>query len=245
MSPVRATSVASTGDPRRCMKTLLIDDHALFREGLALLMTQGFPNLVLLQAGDITEALERLTTHPDTRLILLDLALPDSAGTSGLVRLREHAPQVTVVVLSADQSPEMVLAAIDAGAAGFIPKTARSGVMQAALRVVLDGGVYLPPAALMAVAGFEGDDAFASASKLLRPAPNDRLGLTSRQCDVLRLLIEGKTNKLICRELGLSASTVKTHLASIFRRLGASSRTQAVVASARLGLRLGLPAAAG
>ena len=89
------------------MKTLLVDDHGLFREGLAMLITQGFAQLHLLQAGDIAEAMNQLQAHPDTELLLLDLALPDSAGTSGLMRLREHAPQVTIVVLSADdQSTE-------------------------------------------------------------------------------------------------------------------------------------------
>lgn len=209
------------------MKTLLVDDHGLFREGLAMLITQGFAQLHLLQAGDIAEALRQLQAHPDTELLLLDLALPDSTGTSGLVRLREHAPHVKIVVLSADDSPDTVLAAIDAGAAGFIPKTARSGVMQQALRTVLAGGVYLPPAVLLA-------------PRRAQTAEDDTLtGLTPRQTDVLRLLIEGKPNKLICRELALSESTVKTHLASIFRQLGANSRTQAVVAAARLGLQLG------
>lgn len=219
------------------MKTLLVDDHTLFREGLALLITQGFPQLALLQAGAIAEAMAQLDTHPDIELLLLDLALPDSAGTGGLMRLREHAPQVTVVVLSADESPETVLAAIDAGAAGFIPKTARSGVMQQALQTVLAGGVHLPPALLLERAEIDAD-------ALAGSPPADAVsGLTPRQCDVLRLLIEGKSNKMICRDLELSESTVKTHLASIFRRLGANSRTQAVVAAARLGLRLGpLPA---
>ena len=221
------------------MKTLLVDDHSLFREGLALLITQGFPQLDLQQAGDIAEAMRQLEAHPDTELLLLDLALPDSAGTSGLIHLREHAPQVTIVVLSADESPEIVLAAIDAGAAGFIPKTARSGVMQQALRTVLAGGVYLPPAVLLAPRD-EAADAAAVAAAFDPPAPDaDAVtGLTPRQTDVLRLLIEGKPNKLICRELDLAESTVKTHLASIFRRLGASSRTQAVVAAARMGLLL-------
>ena len=221
------------------MKTLLVDDHSLFREGLALLITQGFPQLDLQLAGDIAEAMRQLEAHPDTELLLLDLALPDSAGTSGLIHLREHAPQVTIVVLSADESPEIVLAAIDAGAAGFIPKTARSGVMQQALRTVLAGGVYLPPAVLLAPRD-EAADAAAVAAAFDPPAPDaDAVtGLTPRQTDVLRLLIEGKPNKLICRELDLAESTVKTHLASIFRRLGASSRTQAVVAAARMGLLL-------
>ena len=227
------------------MKTLLVDDHSLFREGLALLMTQGFPQLQLQQAGDIAEAMRQLEAHPDTELLLLDLALPDSAGTSGLIHLREHAPHVTIVVLSADDSPETVLAAIDAGAAGFIPKTARSGVMQQALRTVLAGGVYLPSAVLLAPRDGAADSAAVAAAFDPPAADADVVtGLTPRQTDVLRLLIEGKPNKLICRELDLAESTVKTHLASIFRRLGASSRTQAVVAAARMGLRLGPVASA-
>ena len=227
------------------MKTLLVDDHSLFREGLVLLITQGFPQLQLQQAGDIAEAMRQLEAHPDTELLLLDLALPDSAGTSGLIHLREHAPHVTIVVLSADDSPETVLAAIDAGAAGFIPKTARSGVMQQALRTVLAGGVYLPSAVLLAPRDSVADSAAVAAAFDPPAADADVVtGLTPRQTDVLRLLIEGKPNKLICRELDLAESTVKTHLASIFRRLGASSRTQAVVAAARMGLRLGPVASA-
>jgi len=172
------------------MKTLLVDNHALFREGLALLITQSLPELELLQAGDIAEALAQLERHPELHRVLLDLALPD-------------------------------------------------GVMQTALRRVLSGGVYLPPELPdpRTAAGEAGPEAATAIG-------GDRAGLTPRQCDVLRLLIEGKTNKLICRELELSESTVKTHLASIFRRLGATSRTQAVVAAGRMGLRLG-PAAAG
>ena len=218
------------------MHTLLVDDHSLFREGLALLITQGFAGLTLRQAGDIAEALSQLDRHPDLQLVLLDLALPDAAGTSGLLRVRQRAPHVAVVVLSADATPDTVIAAIDAGAAGFIPKTARSGVMLEALRTVLGGGVYLPPAALL-------DRADADSALPAGPGPpsHELPGLTRRQLDVLRLLIEGKSNKLICRELELSESTVKTHLASIFRHLGANSRTQAVVAAARLGLRLGRP----
>ncbi|MGY4831549.1 response regulator [Sphaerotilaceae bacterium SBD11-9] len=210
------------------MKTLLVDDHILFREGLAMLITQGFAQAQLMQAGSIGESLALISEQGDVDLVLLDLALPDSSGMSGLLRVREHAPEVTVVVLSADETPETVMAAIEAGAAGFIPKTARLGVMQEALRVVLDGGVYLPEAVL-------------TRSPVPTAAPEDTggsLGLSPRQLDVLKLLIEGKPNKLICRELALSESTVKTHLAAIFRRLNANSRTQAVVAAARLGLRL-------
>lgn len=207
------------------MKTLLIDDHPLFREGLALLMASAFPQLDIRQAGSIGQAIERLRAEPDIDLALLDLGLPDSTGTQSLRRLREAAPEVTVVVLSADESPETVLGAIDEGAAGFIPKTSQPGAMRAALETVFAGGVYLPPGVL----GLRTDT----------PPTEALLGLSPRQLDVLRLLIDGKANKVICRELELSESTVKTHLAAIFRRLEVNSRTQAVVAAARLGLRLG------
>lgn len=209
------------------MKTLLIDDHPLFREGLALLMSSSFPELECRQAGSIDQAFDILDSEPDIRLVLLDLTLPDSTGTQGLRRLRDKAPGVTVVVLSADETPETVLAAIDHGAAGFIPKTARPGAMRTALDIVMAGGVYLPPGML--------------GSPPVAATQDNTLGLSARQLEVLKLLIEGKSNKLICRELELSESTVKTHLAAVFRKLEVSSRTQAVVAAARLGLRLGAP----
>jgi len=222
------------------MKALLVDTHALYREGLALLITRSFPELELLQAGDIAEALGQIERHPDLDLLLLDLELPDAEGTRGLLQIRACAPGMTVIVLSGDTPPEAALDAIEAGAAGFIPKASPAEVMEEALRKVLDGGVYLPPA-LIARRPAAGDAE-------PEPAPEtaaDLSSLTPRQCDVLRLLLEGKTNKLICRELELSESTVKTHLASIFRRLGATSRTQAVVAAARMGLRLGPAVSAG
>ena len=216
------------------MKILLVDDHALFRDGLAMLIQHAFDSLVLLQAGSIAAAQTLLDAHPDTRIVLLDLTLPDSKGLATLARVREHAPHCTVVVLSADDSPETILAAIDAGAAGFIPKTAQSNVMRAALETVLAGGVYLPPRLLQ-----QSSHHPPSPPALFGAAANDdALDLSPRQRDVLRLLVQGKSNKMICREIDLSESTVKTHLAAIFRRLEVSSRTQAVVVAARLGLRL-------
>ena len=209
-------------------KALLVDDHALFRDGVALLVAQRFPELQLATAGDVAGALAALRDAPDCRLVLLDLGLPDSSGMAGLQRLREAAPTVAIVVLSADDRPETVLGAIDRGAAGFISKSADSAAFSAALRCVLDGRVHLPAQALR--------QACAAAPR--GPAADEDLGLSPRQLEVLRLLVEGRSNKLIMRELSLSESTVKTHLQAIFRRLDVGSRTQAVVAAARLGLRL-------
>jgi DNA-binding NarL/FixJ family response regulator len=225
------------------MKLLLVDPQALYREGLALLITRSFPELELLQAGTIAEELAQLELHPDLSLVLLDLELPDVEGAHGLRRIRSRAPGVTVVVLSGDTPPEILLEAIQADAAGFIPKGAPAGFMQKTLRRIIDSGACVPPTPptpptppALRLRATDG------APEPVPATTSSLAELTPRQRDVLRLLIEGKTNKLICRELELSESTVKTHLASIFRRLGATSRTQAVVAAARMGLRLG-PAA--
>ena len=212
-------------------KALLVDDHAFLRDALALLMAQEFPFMTLLQAGALVPARQLLLAHPDVQLVLLDLSLPDGHGLDLLPQLRA-ATGATLVVMSADDSSETILAAIQAGAAGYIPKTLESARMLDALRVVMAGGVYLPPKLLAAPRQLPQEPAAPGAR-----APAD-LGLSPRQGEVLRMLIEGKPNKLISRELEMSESTVKTHLAAIFRKLDANSRTQAVVAAARLGLRL-------
>jgi len=228
------------------MKLLLIDDHPLFRDGLSLLIQHRL-NLAdhgsfeVLEAGDLQDASRALAAHPDVRLALLDLGLADRQGLGTLDRWREMAPDVPVVVLSADDRPHTIVAAIDRGASGFIPKTVQSGVMQEALLRVLSGGVYLPPLPDDAALDDPGEplDLVESLEPLEPPAdPESLLGLSERQLDVLRLLIEGKPNKDICRRLNLSESTVKTHLSAIFRKLRVNSRTQAVVAVARAGVTL-------
>jgi len=204
------------------MKTLLVDDHAMFRDGLSLLIAHRFPGVELLHAGSLAQTLAVVARHADLDVVLLDLALPDSSGLEALTRLRETDTRARIVVLSADDTPSTVQGAIDQGAAGFIPKTADSTVLSSALGAVLDGRIYLPH---MHVASSPAADA-------------ESLGLSPRQLDVLGWLIQGAPNKRICRELDLAESTVKTHLEAIFRRFGVNNRTQAVLAIAGLGLRL-------
>lgn len=207
-----------------CMNVLLIDDHALLRDAMALLFARHLPELVLLEADSIGQAVEVAREHGAIDLALLDLGLPDSQGLASLTALRAALPDLTVVVLSADARRDTIVAAIEAGAAGFIPKAAQGSVLADALRLVLDGGVYVPAQAHIA------DEALPDAAAIDELSP--------RQVQVLQLLLQGKSNKLIGRELELSESTVKTHLLAIFRRLEVNSRTQAVLAAARLGLRL-------
>ena len=217
-------------------KALLVDDHPLFRDGIAMLIGMEFPQWQLAQAGSLEEALEALRQDPGIALVMLDLALPDSDGLMGLTRLRLQSPGPRYVVLSSTEGEQVTLAAIDNGACGFIPKSSQTGTMLGALRTVLHGGVFLPSGIQLSATTPPALPAEGSTA--------ERLGISPRQADILTLLVEGKTNKHICRELGIAESTVKTHLAMIFRKLGASSRTQAVVAAARMGLRLEPPSPA-
>lgn len=205
------------------MKTLLVDDHTLLRQTLAVVIGQTWPRLQLFEAGSLAEAAVHCAAHPDLSLVLLDLGLPDAQGLRALSVLRERLPLARLVVISAQDQPRMVLDAIDAGAAGFIPKTTEFRVMADALELVLQGGVYLPPGMAQAPP---------------RADALERLDLSPRQLHVLGLLMAGHSNKSIARQLDLAASTVKTHLEAVFQRLGVNSRTQAVLAVARLGLRL-------
>jgi DNA-binding NarL/FixJ family response regulator len=240
---VAAARAAATG--RTGMKVLIVDDHPLIREALANVLAELGPQVVVLQAESLKGALAELTAHPDTTLILLDLMLPDGEGTSVLDQVRQAHPGVPVVVLSATDNRATVLAAIDGGAMGFISKRSASPVLVNALRLVLAGEVYIPPEVLRAETLPR-----PAAGAGLASAPGNRrtgeeLGLTPRQMDVLTLLVQGKPNKVICRELGLAEGTVKTHTAAIFRALAVSNRTQAVFAVSRLGIQLPFVAAPG
>jgi DNA-binding NarL/FixJ family response regulator len=208
---------------------LVVDDHPLVREGLRHVLIQLCEPLAFLEAANAREALTAASEHSDIDLALLDLNLPDMDGFRALATLREGFPAVPVVVLSAYNDRETVLKAIDAGAMGFIGKSSGSQVMVNALRLVLSGGVYLPPEALTH------PEAHATPWEGKTAAD---LGLTDRQREVLALLVHGKANKLICRELGLAEGTVKIHVSAILRALNVTNRTHAVLAVARLGLKL-------
>jgi two-component system nitrate/nitrite response regulator NarL len=202
-------------------RCLLVDDHTLFSEALALLIAHRHPEVALRTAASLGQALQRLADE-DMHLVLLDLNLPDSRGVDTLRRLREAAPTVRSIVLSADDRAETVEAALEAGAAGFISKTADGDTLGGALRKVLAGGVYVPTALLGAAPSHAGPE-------LELPQ------LTPRQLDVFRGVVDGKSNKLIARELGLSDATVKPHVQAIYERLGIGSRAQAVLVAARQG----------
>jgi DNA-binding NarL/FixJ family response regulator len=207
------------------MNILLIDDHGLFREGLKFLLRTLDAELVVDEAGNCTKALEHAGAR-DYDLVLLDLKMPGSEGLDALAALREAIPAVPLVVLSGEDNPAVVRAAIERGAMGFIPKASTPEVLIQALRLVLAHGVYLPPAVLDAAAPVP------AADRTVLP------GVTPRQMEILRCVIQGKSNKMIARELDISEGTVKAHLSSVLRSLDARNRTEAVYAAAKLGLRI-------
>jgi DNA-binding NarL/FixJ family response regulator len=212
------------------LKLLVIDDHPLMREAVQGVVTRLEPGAMVLAVGDSARGFAIADAEPDLDLVLLDLNIPGLAGIPALKAWRRRYPELPVVVLSSADDRPTVLAAIAAGASGFIPKSSPNEVLLNALRLVLAGGKYLPPEALAPVAGTGA-----------RVAPErtlslETLGLTERQAQVLRLLAAGKSNKLICRELDLAERTVKAHISAVFRALGVTTRTQAALAAAKLGL---------
>jgi len=219
------------------VKILVVDDHPLIREALRQVLRALDEQLELLEAPTCDESFEILRCHPDVSLILLDLTLPDVDGYEVLGRLRDEYPAMPVVVLSAADQPEAVMRALDGGAMGFIPKTSSSQLLLNALRLVLSGAIYLP----LEVLRKEHDiapaapRAPATPSELRDPA---EIGLTGRQAQVLALLVQGKPNKLICRDLNLAEGTIKIHVTAILKTLSVLNRTQAVIAVSKLGLRL-------
>jgi DNA-binding NarL/FixJ family response regulator len=210
------------------VRILIIDDHALFRQGLRFLLRDLDADLEIMEAADCAQACT--LAGESFNVVLLDLHMPGVAGLDALDAVRQAFESSRIVVLSGEEDPRQVRRAIDAGAAGFIPKSSTPEVLVSALRLVLADGIYLPAVALKGLGGGEPDAALSS----------DRLGdaLSERQVEVLRKAVQGKANKVIARELGISEGTVKAHLSAAFRALGVHNRTEAVYAAARSGLQL-------
>jgi len=225
------------------MRILIADDHRLIVEGVKLKLAELGPDTDFVTAMDMAELREAIHA-PDAAsmsLALVDLAMPGVHGSEHLTEVIEHLPQVPVIVLSGVEDPNLMKTLLAMGVQGFIPKAYSPDVMLSAVRLVLSGGVYVPPLMLQErVDGVANGGAMATQPPSPAPTSADSLEerlrklLTERQIDVLRLLSQGKPNKLIARDLGISEGTVKIHLAAIFRALNVRNRVEAVVASRRI-----------
>jgi DNA-binding NarL/FixJ family response regulator len=214
---------------------LVIDDHPLMRGAIRNhLEAFGFAEQVD-QACTLAEGLRRLAGGPRIDLVVLDLALPDTEGTSGVDTLKVRYPSLKILATSGYSDAALIDRCLQAGATGFLPKTSAPDCLAIAVRTVLGGGIYLPAELEKSLSAqwLQRQTSLVGTSGDVR-----QLGLTDRQTDVLRLVLRGLPNKLIGRELDLAEGTVKVHVSGVLRALGVRNRTQAVLAANRLGLRL-------
>jgi DNA-binding NarL/FixJ family response regulator len=205
-------------------RLVIADDHPLFRGALREAVSGMLARVEIAEAGSFDEVAKLLDRGTETDLILLDLAMPGVRGFSGLMYLRAQYPGVPVVIVSASDDPAVIRRCMDFGASGFISKTLPVEAMRGAIATVLTGGVWTPP-----------DVDLASSADAETAAVLARLQtLTPQQVRVLMMLSEGLLNKQIAYELDVSEATVKAHVSAILQKLGVESRTQAVIAAAKI-----------
>ncbi len=213
------------------MTILLADDHALFRDGMHYVLRQLADEVEILDASSYSEMMKLADSGAPIKLVLMDLHMPGSSGTLSVRDFTLKHPEMPVVVVSGSEQREDMERVMDYGAMGFISKMTSSKIMVAALRMVLDGGIYLPPQLLQ-----QSVDNMEQGVADKRSRRSNEFGLTARQVDVLQHLSQGLSNKETALKMGLAEGTVKIHVAAIFQVLHVSNRMDAVRAAQRLGV---------
>jgi DNA-binding NarL/FixJ family response regulator len=203
------------------IRIAIADDHPLMRAALQNALATLGPDMRFVEAANHAQTLALVASEPAPDLLLMDLHMPGTQGAEGVREVRTRAPHVPLAIVSAEDDPASVRKLLALGVSGFIPKTDSPAVIASAVRLILAGGVYVPPNLVAETSARTANNGAA--------AP----GLTGRQMDVLRLLARGLPNKAIARELGVSEGTVKVHLLAVFRVLDVRNRTAAVLAAQR------------
>ena len=218
------------------MNVLLVDDHAIFRQGVKLIIQSFNSGIKVIEAISTAQCAELVQQH-EVDLILLDLKLSDTSGLDSLIAIKDFVPDIPVIVLSGEDDILVIHKTIEFGAMGFISKMASHEDLLAAIKRVISGGVYLP--AQMTVYPQNGQQSLDGGEK------NDFQGvlegLSERQREILYYVLQGKPNKTISTGLDISESTVKNHISSILSSLGARNRTEAVYIAARAGVPIERP----
>src|ERR1700757_4583833 len=205
-------------------RLVIADDHPLFRDALRQAVASVVSAATISEAGSFDDLTSLLEQDSDVDLILLDLSMPGISGFSGLIYLRAQYPAIPVVIVSASDDGPTIRRSLDSGASGFIPKRFGVDTLRDAIMKVMDGDVWVPP-----------DTDLSSAADPDMTRLRDRLvTLTPQQVRVLMMLSEGLLNKQIAYELGVSEATIKAHVSAILQKLGVESRTQAVIAAAKI-----------
>jgi DNA-binding NarL/FixJ family response regulator len=209
------------------VRILIVDDHPLFRQGMKALLLGLDATIDCGEAADVAAAVQMGVDGAQFDLILLDLGLPGLSGLDALAEIKRAFDSAAVVIVSGEEAPSLVRDAISAGAAGYVPKSTDPSVTLQALRLVIAHGTYLPP---IAIASFR--------AELTRPATSTQGApqLSPRQLQILRLLLQGQSNKVIAKQLDIAEGTVKAHLWAVYQALGVASRGQAMFKAHQLGL---------
>ncbi|EXF92939.1 LuxR family transcriptional regulator [Pseudomonas fluorescens HK44] len=208
-------------------KILIADDHPLFREAIHNVISDGFPDSEVMETADLDSALTLTQQHDDLDLILLDLNMPGMHGLNGLINLRNEAPTIPVVIVSAEQDKQVVLQAITYGAVGFITKSSPRSQMTEAIEQILNGNVYLPPDIIRTQ-----KSAFTRRMSETPSFPPELLqALTRKQLLVLERMTKGESNKQIAYTLDIAETTVKAHVSAILRKLNVHNRVQAILSA--------------
>jgi len=214
------------------IKVLMVDDHALFRDGMRYVLQQLADEVEVIDSGDFLDGLQQAANNPDLDLALIDLNMPGSEGTKSIKAFHGKHPTIPLVVVSGSDQRADIESVMEYGAMGFISKMSSSKIMLAALRMVMDGGIYLPPQLLQqAVASID-----QGATSDRRTERVNKAGLTARQTQTLQCLAEGLSNKEISHKMNLAEGTVKIHTAAVYQALRVNSRLEAVSTARRMGL---------
>jgi len=206
-------------------KIIIADDHPLFRQALLGTLKAKLTYTQWLEAQTIAELEEQLTNNSDSDLLLLDLNIPGAHGFNTLIHVRNHFPQIPVVIVSAHEDHDTISKAMAYGAAGFVPKSTPVDDIYSAIVAVLSGNIWLP-------AYFEQQQNDKNNSDIAERVAS----LTQQQYRILMMFAQGMLNKQIAYDLNVSEATIKAHATAIFRKLDVRNRTQAVIAIAQLDL---------
>lgn len=208
------------------MKILITDEHPLYRDRLALDLEQQFPDTIIIQASNFSQAVKIIYEESGIDFILLDLDMSDVKWEEGIKFLKQKAPDVKIIALSACEDVRKIMKILDLGIKGYIPKRADTKAAKEALKNILNGGTYFPTAL---------NKNNSEVSEIPRYKVKIK-NLTNRQSQVLDLIAEGKSNKQIAYEMGVSEATVKLHINALLRSLNVNNRTQAVITAQKMGL---------
>ena len=218
------------------LRIVIADDHALVRGGLGILIRTLHPGTQIIECNDYAKVLKALDDEESIDLLLIDLMMPGMETSDSIQHICGRWPDVPVVVVSVREDMQIIRQALREGAAGYIPKTSTPDVTLNAIRLVLSGGIYIPPDALELRGAVQDPDLppVRAPKTPMEVKPPGDFPLTNRQADVLSRIADGKSNKEVGEELGLTAGTIKMHLSRIYKVLKAKSRTDAVAKYAKL-----------